>query len=269
MAEKKGILSDIARGSLLGLQKSVKGVGETVTSAIDYFADTDLTKDLQTFFDNRMIDAPESTAGEIASFITQFGVPGLGAAGLISRANKFSNLQKALTFGVVDGAVATDDTTTILDAFMDNDSDEERLARLNGSEAAAARLMEKVNVAGEATAFVMALPYAIKGVTGAVGGTLNAVSPVAAKVIASSGLAKKTTKVKDFEGEMTEQTLGLWEGVKNAFSVKGVGLEGPIGLISSEGLPNTIVAQAKAQKTAIANHNVAVSYTHLKLPTKA
>ena len=138
MAEKKGILSDIARGSLLGLQKSVKGVGETVTSAIDYFADTDLTKDLQTFFDNRMIDAPESTAGEIASFITQFGVPGLGAAGLISRANKFSNLQKALTFGVVDGAVATDDTTTILDAFMDNDSDEERLARLNGSEAAAA-----------------------------------------------------------------------------------------------------------------------------------
>ena len=94
MAEKKGILSDIARGSLLGLQKSVKGVGETVTSAIDYFADTDLTKDLQTFFDNRMIDAPESTAGEIASFITQFGVPGLGAAGLISRANKFSTCKK-------------------------------------------------------------------------------------------------------------------------------------------------------------------------------
>ena len=203
MAEKKGILSDIARGSLLGLQKGAKGIGETVTSSIDYFADTDLTKDLQTFFDNRMIDKPESTAGEIASFITQFGVPGLGAAGLISRANKFSNLQKALTFGVVDGAVATDDTTTILDAFMDNDSDEERLARLNGSEAAAARLMEKVNVAGEATAFVMALPYAIKGVTGAVGGTLDAVSPVAAKVIASSGLAKKTTKAKDFEGEMT------------------------------------------------------------------
>ena len=264
MAEKKGILSDIARGSLLGLQKSVKGVGETVTSAIDYFADTDLTKDLQTFFDNRMIDAPESTAGEIASFITQFGVPGLGAAGLISRANKFSNLQKALTFGVVDGAVATDDTTTILDAFMDNDSDEERLARLNGSEAAAARLMEKVNVAGEATAFVMGLPYAIKGVTGAVGGTLDAVSPVAAKVIASSGLAKKTTKVKDFEGEMTEQTLGLWEGIKNAFSVKGVGLEGPVGLISSEGLPNTIVAQAKAQKTAIANHNVEMVNNNIK-----
>ena len=264
MAEQKGILSEIARGGLYGLQKATKGVGETATSAIDYFADTDLTKDLQTFFDNRMIDKPESTAGEITSFITQFGVPGLGAAGLVSKASKFSNLQKALTFGVIDGAVATDDTTTILDAFMDNDSDEERLARLNGSEAAANRLLEKANVAAEATAFVMALPYAIKGVTGAVGGTLDAVSPVAAKVIASSGLAKKTTKVKDFEGEMTEQTLGLWEGIKNAFSVKGVGLEGPVGLISSEGLPNTIVAQAKSQKTAIANHNVEMVNNNIK-----
>ena len=264
MAEKKGILSEIARGGLYGLQKAAKGFGETATSVIDYFADTDLTKDLQTFFDNRMIDKPESTAGEITSFITQFGVPGLGAAGLVSRANKFSNLQKALTFGVVDGAVATDDTTTILDAFIDNDSDEERLARLNGSEAAAARLMEKVNVAGEATAFIMALPYAIKGVTGTIGGTLDAVSPVAAKVIASSGLAKKTTKVKDFEGEMTEQTLGLWEGIKNAFSVKGVGLEGPVGLISSEGLPNSIVAQARGQKTAIANHNVEIVNNNIK-----
>ena len=264
MAKQKGILSEIARGGLYGLQKAAKGLGETATSAIDYFADTDLTKDLQTFFDNRMIDAPESTAGEITSFITQFGVPGLGAAGLISKAGKFSNLQKSLTFGVVDGAVATDDTTTILDAFMDNDSDEERLARLNGSEAAANRLLEKAQVAGEATAFIMALPYAIKGVTGTVGGTLDAVSPVAAKVIASSGLAKKTTKVKDFEGEMTEQTLGLWEGIKNAFSVKGVGLDGPVGLISSEGLPNSIVAQARGQKTAIANHNVEIVNNNIK-----
>mgnify|MGYP006266297739 CR=1 FL=1 len=33
MAKQKGILSEIARGGLYGLQKAAKGLGETATSA--------------------------------------------------------------------------------------------------------------------------------------------------------------------------------------------------------------------------------------------
>ena len=262
MAEKeKGILGDVAQGGILGLQKAIKGVAELGTTAVDLFADTNLTADLQEYFDKRMVDKPTGTAGEVASFITQFGVPGLGAAGLLARSGNLSNLQKALTFGVVDGAVATDDTTTLLDAFVDNDSDEERLKRLSGSEAAYNRLLERADVAIEASALIAGLPYALKGVTSAVGGTLDAFSPVAAKIVASSNLAQKTTRAKDFTGEMTEQNLNAFDKFTNLFSAKGVGLRG-------EGVPNLFVRQAKAARSQITLNDLERVDTNMKAMQK-
>ena len=245
MAKKEvGILGDIAQGVQFGASQAIRGVAELGASSIDLFADTDLTADLKRFFDERQTDKPETTAGEIASFITQFGLPGFGAAGVLGRVNKLSNIQKAAVFGAVDGAVATDDTVTLLDTFVDNDSDEERLARLRGSEAAYERLLERANVAAEASSFIFGLPYALKAV-GYTGGAVidEALAPIFAKAVAKTQLGNKSKSIQKAGDDIEETNLKLFDRAKNYFSTKGVGAEGLA-------KPNEYVAQLSHIKTA-------------------
>ena len=245
MAKKEvGILGDIAQGVQFGTSQAIRGVAELGASSIDLFADTDLTADLKRFFDERQTDKPETTAGEIASFITQFGLPGFGAAGVLSRVNKLSNIQKAAVFGAVDGAVAIDDTVTLLDTFVDNDSDEERLARLRGSEAAYERLLERANVAAEASSFIFGLPYALKAV-GYTGGAIvdEALAPIFAKAVAKTQLGNKSKSIQKAGDDIEETNLKLFDRAKNYFSTKGVGAEGLA-------KPNEYVAQLSHVKTA-------------------
>ena len=119
-----GVLGDIGRSLfLVGPQKAVQGLAETGSSIIDFIADTDLTADVKEHFDRVAYEKPKTQAGEIASFFGQFGIPGLGAAGVLTR---YGKAKQALGFGAVDGAVATDDTVTISDLVLDSESDEER-----------------------------------------------------------------------------------------------------------------------------------------------
>jgi len=114
----------------------------SVTSVIDLFADTDLTADVKEHFKRVDVGEAETTAGEITRYLVQFGLPGFGVAGALARTGKVGKIGQALGAGIADGAVATDDVETLKDTFIDkqSESDEARLSRLRGAEAASQRL---------------------------------------------------------------------------------------------------------------------------------
>ena len=63
---KKGsvsVLGDIGRQSIRGLQKIGEGAATTITSGIDYFTDSNLTQDVQRYYDEIDIGEAENTAG--------------------------------------------------------------------------------------------------------------------------------------------------------------------------------------------------------------
>jgi len=213
-----GVLGDIGRGLFLtGPQKAVQGLAETGSSLIDFIADTDLTADVKEHFDRVAYEKPKTQAGEIASFFGQFGIPGLGAAGVLTR---YGKAKQALGFGVVDGAVATDDTVTISDLVLDSESDEERLARLDGSEAAAKRLLDKMNVAAEASAFVFGLPLALSGTKAAAKKSIDFVAP-AASHIAKMGLnAQGKLSSKGLDESLLNTNKTHYDTLKNLFTFK-------------------------------------------------
>jgi hypothetical protein len=237
-----GVLGDIGRGLFLtGPQRAVQGLAETGSSLIDFIADTDLTADVKEHFDRVAYEKPKTQAGEIASFFGQFGIPGLGAAGVLTRYGKakgtFNKAKGALGFGAVDGAVATDDTVTISDLVLDSESDEERLARLDGSEAAAKRLLDKMNVAAEASAFVFGLPLALSGTKAAAKKSIDFVAPAASHIakIGLSAQGKLTAKGLDESLLNTNKTF--YDRLKNNFTFK-------------RDKPTVAVAKAMGAKTA-------------------
>ena len=237
-----GVLGDIGRGLFLtGPQRAVQGLAETGSSLIDFIADTDLTADVKEHFDRVAYEKPKTQAGEIASFFGQFGIPGLGAAGVLTRYGKakgtFNKAKGALGFGAVDGAVATDDTVTISDLVLDSESDEERLARLDGSEAAAKRLLDKMNVAAEASAFVFGLPLALSGTKAAAKKSIDFVAPAASHIakIGLSGQGKLSAKGLDESLLNTNKTF--YDRLKNNFTFK-------------RDKPTVAVAKAMGAKTA-------------------
>lgn len=149
-----------------GIQRGIIGIAEGLTTlpttAYDYFNDTDVTKTVIEHFEKAKPEV-KTGLGLGAQYITQFGVPGLGAAGVVSKFNRGSKLKGALAAGVVDGAVNTDDVESLTDVFFDSESDQDRLARLKGSEAAYERMKERFIIAGEGGAITRVAPPIIKG----------------------------------------------------------------------------------------------------------
>ena len=79
------ILGELGEGVVSGGIGIVEGVTGLGASLYDYFADTDKATDVQKFFDDTrdvMGLDPEGFVGKGAEIVTQFVVPGLGAAGL-------------------------------------------------------------------------------------------------------------------------------------------------------------------------------------------
>ena len=132
-------IGDIGRGIGRGLVSIPQGITELGTTGIDLIFETDITDDVTEYFEQLKPEV-SGGAGKTAQFITQFGIPGLGTASLLSKLGKTKAILGA---AAVDGAVATDDVETIQDVFFDSESDEDRLARLEGADAAAARLMDR------------------------------------------------------------------------------------------------------------------------------
>ena len=118
---------EIAEGIASGLLAIPQGIAELGAAGIDLAFDTSYSRDVTEAFDGIRKAAgidPEGAAGEIAEVVSQFVVPGLGAASAVSKLSRVKNLpklaQKAAQIGaagVTDAVVATDGVTTIGDFF--------------------------------------------------------------------------------------------------------------------------------------------------------
>jgi hypothetical protein len=148
----EGWAKELGEGVLEGLTKIPQGIIELGLEATDYVADTQNARQFSLWADKTRRDFgidPEGAVGTIASGITQFAVPGLGAASAVSKLSKLGKLaksyrsggksltkagekvkksltksqkvalgaQQAVAAGVADAVVTTDGTQTIGDFF--------------------------------------------------------------------------------------------------------------------------------------------------------
>jgi len=155
-------LEEIASGVQRGIIGIAEGLVTIPTTVYDHLNDTDVTNTVIKHFEKAKPEV-KTGLGVGAQYVTQFGLPGLGAAGIVSNFGRANKLKGALAAGVVDGAVNTDDVESLTDVFFDSESDQDRLARLRGSEAAYERLKERFVIAGEGAAITRFAPPIIKG----------------------------------------------------------------------------------------------------------
>ena len=153
-AGSDSVVGDIGRGIAAGVVSIPQGLATIPTTGIDLLFDTDVTDDVNDFFESFKPDVG-GTAGQTAQLITQFGIPGIGVASALS---KLTKLQQLGSIAAVDAAVATDDVDTFTDMLFDKESDEERLRTLQGRDAALARLTERLQVFGETAAVMYTVP---------------------------------------------------------------------------------------------------------------
>ena len=222
-------LGEVGRGIGAGLVGIPQGIATLGSTIIDGVFDTDLTDSLNEYFEEFKPET-NSTAGHIAQYLTQFGVPGIGVASALSKAGKGAQI---LSAGAVDAAVATDDVETLSDLFFDEVSDQDRLAKINGSEAAASRLLERAAVFGETAGIVGALPVALKALATTGKATVDVAGVAAAplvKAVASSPVTTAVTnrlmpstgqKFTSVEDAITERSDSFMDVIKDRFTFQG------------------------------------------------
>jgi len=233
---KANVLGDVGRQTVAGIQQAVRGAAETGASVYDLFTDEDLTKDVGEYFDKIAVGEAETTQGQITRYLVQFGLPGFGVAGVLNRFGKMNKVTSALGGGLADGAVATDDVETLKDIFIDqqSESDQARLARLNGAEAAAERLKNKLEVAAEGAGFILGLPLALKATKETIYGATDLLAPVGSVVAKGLTAAKGGLKPGELQKtafDANQNTLQKW------FTFAG-------------DKPDQLVAQTMAAKTS-------------------
>lgn len=238
-SEYEGALWELGEGVASGVIGIGQGILELGASGIDLIADTDyassVTEGAEALRDTLGID-PEGLIGKGAEVITQFAVPGLGAASAVSKLSKVGKLQKALqsgrasalpgqgitkaeklalgaqqvaAAGLADAVVATDGTTTIADFFEGGPTQTDKEIGLSGREEATRRLLNKLKIGVEGAGATVVAPAAL-GMTATVAGKGaqaigldKAASYGARKILEGGG------KVKDVLDDLEYQrTLG-------------------------------------------------------------
>lgn len=235
----EGWAKELGEGVLEGLTKIPQGVGELILEGYDYVADTQNARQFNLWADKTRKDFgidPEGAVGTIASGLTQFAVPGLGAASVVSKLSKLGKLKKgyaqgknfgfgltktqkvalatqqAVAAGVADAVVTTDGTQTIGDFFDGGftGTDVYNVAD-SGSEDAARRIGNRFSMLIEGGALAGTIPPVLsgigKGLVKAGSSNLSGV-PQVSKVI-NAGLEKATKYVAKLD------ELDMSQGLKN------------------------------------------------------
>ena len=188
----EGWAKELGEGVLEGLTKIPQGIIELGLEATDYVADTQNARQFNLWADKTRKDFgidPEGAVGTIASGLTQFAIPGLGAASAVSKLSKLGKLakgyrqgknfgfgltktqkvalatQQAVAAGVADAVVTTDGTQTIGDFFEGGvtGTDVYNVAD-SGSEDAARRIGNRFSMLIEGGALAGAIPPILSGV---------------------------------------------------------------------------------------------------------
>ena len=195
----EGWAKELGEGVVEGLTKIPQGIIELGLEGIDYVADTQNARQFNLWADKTRKDFgidPEGAVGGIASGLTQFAVPGLGAASLVSKLSKLGKLerayrsgrkslakpgakpkqaltktqkvalasQQAVAAGVADAVVTTDGTQTIGDFFDGGftGTDVYNVAD-SGSEDAARRIGNRFSLLIEGGLLAGAIPPVLSG----------------------------------------------------------------------------------------------------------
>lgn len=210
--EYEGFIKEFGEGIIGGGIEAVAGVAELGASAIDYAQDTNYSRDVTRFKNELKKDLgvdPAGLVGEITQAVTQFAVPGLGAAGLASKLAKVRNFTKGANrlsqigaAGVADFAVATDGTTTIGDFFGGGPTLTAKDVGASGKEEAKRRLTNKLKVGLEAAGATAAIEPMLRvfgigketvGAAPAVGETLDSAAQQGAGAVSKTSQAFSST----------------------------------------------------------------------------
>ena len=210
--EHEGIGQEFVEGVASGGTKIVQGLAELGVGAYDLLRDTDhskkVTEGFEKFREKAGID-PVGFVGKGTEVLTQFAVPGLGAAGVVSKLSKAPSLitkaGQVLAAGAADAAVATDDITSIGDFAGGGVTETDQREDLSGSEEAKRRLLNKLKIGTEASLITTVAPTVIAG-------ALTVGSKVATPVV--SPVAKGVKAV----GEKTSNYI---KGLSPSFSKHG------------------------------------------------
>ena len=214
----EGWAKELGEGILEGALKIPFGIAELGLEVTDYVNDTKNSRQFSLWSNKWMKDQgidPEGLTGQIASGVTQFAIPGLGAFGLVSKFSKLGKLaksrtlsksdsfvgpklvaatksqkvalaaQQAVAAGVADAMVTTDGTQTIGDFFDGGftGTDVYNVAD-TGTEDAARRIGNRFSMLVEGGLLAGAIPPALAGL----GKTLN----VAGKGLVKVGSSEMT-----------------------------------------------------------------------------
>ena len=203
----EGVAQEFFEGIGSGLIAIPQGILELGASGIDLIADTDYASSV-TDAANKLRDAagidPEGVIGKGAEVITQFVIPGLGAASAASKLSKVGRLNNALrsgkasalpgkgittgerlalgaqqvaAAGLADAVVATDGTTTIADFFEGGPTQTDQEIGLSGREEALRRLTNKLKIGAETGVATIVAPALLAG-TGTVAGKVLTETPI-------------------------------------------------------------------------------------------
>jgi len=188
--EYEGFLQEVGEGIVSGLIAIPQGIVELGTSLVDVVFDTDYTQSV-TDFANYVRDAggidPTGAAGEIAEVITQFAIPGLGAASMVSKAKVLAEAPKLVkamaqigAAGVTDAVVATDGVTTLGDFFQGGPTQTTDLIGLEGREKAMARLGNRLKLFAEASGATATVGAGLKALGATTDVVVKGATPIAA-----------------------------------------------------------------------------------------
>jgi len=175
--EDVSTLGEIGRGIGAGVVSIPQGIAELGAGVYDLLADEDTTQSVTAFFEQYK---PETTTGvgNFFKYATQFGIPGLGAAGILSKAGKLNTVNLIGASAATDFAFATNDIEPLTDMLLSGTSDDQRLQGIRGSELAAENLLDRIKIGAEAALVVTGTPIAIKYGAKAVGGTAAQLSKI-------------------------------------------------------------------------------------------
>ncbi len=226
---EEGVLNEIGEGMVGGVIEAGSGLLELGALVPDLVTGSDYSRRISQSKDELKeylgVD-PTGTAGELTEVITQFVIPGLGAAGLASKAARAYNFSKnanrasqVVAAGVVDGMVASDGTTTIGDFFGGGPTMTSQDIGQGGHENAKRQLGNRLKFVAEAAGATAAVEPAFK-ILGLAGQGTVAAARITDDVVGFSRLAAATgesvgssvakiIEKDDVFGRFTDKTLGL------------------------------------------------------------
>lgn len=247
--EYEGVAQEFFEGVGSGLIAIPQGILELGASVVDLAADTDYASSV-TEAANKLRDVagidPEGLVGKGAEVVTQFVIPGLGAASAVSKASKLGRLQKAVqsgkgkllkregkaeskltkgetlalgaqqvaAAGAVDAVVATDGATTIADFFEGGPTQTDQEIGLSGREEALRRITNKLAIGAETGLITAVAPAALAG-TATVAGKVLTETPILSDAVrgTASGLQQGArTLTRGLDTIEAKRALGQEQG---------------------------------------------------------